>query len=295
MVTSGFGIEGGYMDILDLLEERFGAFRFTNNNDAEIRFNCPNCTDRSFHLYINIEKKVLHCFKCGYSESLVRIFGRYLQACTSPSIKRVITFPKIDGIEPLDEADTYLAKLAREYCQSRDIIDKTLLYYGTSGEWFGRVVFPIIEDGKIVVATGRAFLTGILPKYYTQGEKSRFVYLLDKRIYSPYIVLCEGCMDALSCQNGIALMGKELSKFQIYKLYLMIPPEKPIYVALDPDAKQEGLKIAQKLIPHYRKVYFCNLPDGLDLNDLKGDWQSYPYYQITEHNFIRMSQNIMGM
>lgn len=281
------------MNILDLLEEKFGAFRLTNKDD-EIRFNCPYCNDTRFHLYINIEKMVIHCFKCGTAESLIKIFGKYLQACTVIPKRRERIYPQLEGIAPLDGANTYLAKLAREYCQLRGILDKTILYYGISGEWFGRVVFPIIEDGMIVVATGRAFISGITPKYFNQGDKSRFIYLLDKRVYSPYIVLCEGCIDALSCQNGVALLGKELSKFQLYKLYLVVPPEKPVYIILDPDAKKEGLKIARKLIPYYKKVYFCDLPYGKDMNDLRGKWEGYPVYHITENNLVNVYHKVMG-
>lgn len=35
--------------------------------DSELRINCPNCSDRKHKCYINIDKKVFHCFKCPFT------------------------------------------------------------------------------------------------------------------------------------------------------------------------------------------------------------------------------------
>lgn len=284
------------MDILDLLSEKFGSYKLTNDNN-EIRFLCPFCPnkgygiDSDYHLYINIEKKVLHCFRCGASESLFSIFGRALQGYITIKQQRKRSYPTLEGMDVLEGATTYVAQLSQKYLKQRGITDLSSIYYGVSGrEWFGRVIFTVIEDEKVVFATGRAILNGITPKYFNRGDKSQYVYLLDKCIYSPYIVICEGCIDALSCKNGVALMGKEMSKIQMYKLYLTVPTSRPIYVALDPDAKKEGIKIARLLSSHYEKVYFCNLPENKDMNDIHGDWMSYPMIQVTKNNLISIGR-----
>ena len=48
----------------DYIEEHY-TVKYAGN--SELRINCPNCGDRKYKLYINVDKKVFNCFKCSFT------------------------------------------------------------------------------------------------------------------------------------------------------------------------------------------------------------------------------------
>jgi len=77
---------------------------------GECRANCPHCGDRRRHLYVNRERRLWHCFRCGRA-------GRLIETALSAPIMRSLSGPADKGKprplppEALDRA--YRAMLAR--------------------------------------------------------------------------------------------------------------------------------------------------------------------------------------
>lgn len=269
-------------NILDLLEGKYGIYR-TTNNPNEFRFNCPECGDNKYHLYINTTLSVGYCHKCANKLHLSQIFGNILNYKPRLRRKKTIRDTVIDTSDytPILGSTEEIAELATQYMSNRGIFDMTNIWYGTSMKWFGRVVFPVIEHGSIVYAVGRSMLDDE-PKYLnTVGDKP-YIYRLNEMKSSPYIVITEGCIDALSAPNTVALMGKTITQGQMAKLRVNIPSNRPIYIALDGDAINYAAKLADELQLYYHKVYVILFSNGEDLNSISGRWKDYPIIEATK-------------
>ena len=66
-------------------------------------------------------------------------------------------------------------------------------------------------------------------------------------------------------ERGIATMGKAISAYQINEI--IKSPVERIIILLDPDAKEQAINLALKLVS-YKKVKVVYLPDDKDCNDL---------------------------
>lgn len=283
-------------DIYDILEGLFGIYRGTTN-PSEIRYNCTFCPDGDvgYHLYVNIDSYLYNCFRCPAKGHLSKLIeGRLPKTAAKREARTYESLIPIDSFAPIEGSSSEIAKWCADYLKGRGILDMSNIWYGTKGEWLGRVVFPVIEFGKIVFAVGRSIVDDE-PKYLnTAGSrKSTFIYRLDGMIYSPYIIITEGPIDALSTENAVALLGKELSASQEAKIRMVIPQSKPIYIALDGDARTEAIKVAYKLRGVYPNLYFCVFPIGEDLNSVNGGWQDYPVVPATTQNLVKLKLGII--
>ena len=120
------------------------------------------------------------------------------------------------------------------------------------------IVFPIIHDGKIVDATGRA-LGKRLPKWKRYG-KSGLPYTSG---CGKVAVVVEDCVSAAVVGYGtfvgVALLGT--SFFQSHKRYLS--QFSTAIIALDPDALPKTLQMAKELRGHVNDVRVLRLTDDL--------------------------------
>jgi DNA primase len=121
-----------------------------------------------------------------------------------------------------------------------------------------RVVFPVVNNGKIVDATGRA-LGRRLPKWKRYG-KSGLPYAHG---YGSVAVVVEDCVSAAVIGNdvwrGVALLGTSLS--ESHKRYLS--QFSTAIIALDPDALPKTLAMAKELRSFTDEVRVLRLTDDL--------------------------------
>ena len=68
--------------------------------------------------------------------------------------------------------------------------------------------------------------------------------------FSEPLILCEGVFDAMVAGNAIPLLGSSL-RDSSKLLQEIIKHDTPIYLAMDPDAKEKEQKIAKLLIFHF--------------------------------------------
>lgn len=137
------------------------------------------------------------------------------------------------------------------------------------GDYAGRVVFPVIEHGRIVTFQARA-MGDWEPKYMNPGdvEKGEYVYGLDLVAGDPEPIVVEGPTDVVSCfQKGIRMcapLGKTMTRRQLRKL--RDGGAKRLCVLLDGSATKEAMKVAAVAI-EVMEVRVAHLPGELDPDD----------------------------
>lgn len=128
-----------------------------------------------------------------------------------------------------------------------------------------------------------------------QGEysKNNILFNLNRAIQTPYIVIVEGVIDALTIGNsGVAALGKMLTSAQIDLLKTYVPKDKPIFIMLDKDARDEAIKLAKKLKVNHKQVFIVDNPVDRDPNDM-GTYESWQ--TIKDHSIKATKENLLLM
>jgi hypothetical protein len=170
-------------------------------------------------------------------------------------------------------------KKGQEYLASRgitmDIIQKYDIRYSPQDN---RVIFPYVIDGELVgwqgricgpteridSATGRTFT---VPKALTTLQddiQAHYVMFGDNLTTSAHCVLAEGPMDALKadlCGGNVASLGKGVTYSQ---LCFIADRVKRLYIALDPDAGPEIMRISKEAYALGLEVYLMVPPEERD-------------------------------
>ena len=96
---------------------------------------------------------------------------------------------------------------------------------------------------------------------YKNPEASKNIIFFENLInWNAPIILCEGVFDAMAIRrNAIPLLGKSMST-SLYKK-IITSPLKDVYVALDTDARDRALQIAEQLLNQGKRVFMVDLPD----------------------------------
>jgi hypothetical protein len=160
-----------------------------------------------------------------------------------------------------------------KYMLGRGITQRQLIKYGIYySQLERRVIFPIATNGILNGWQARYIedTTYIsngeiknVPKITTSPNtpRDRLLMFHDGLYDSPHIVLCEGPVDALKCDligGNVATMGKIIThkQLQVVKSHTNI---RKIYLALDPDAFEEILKLIHEFDESYT-VYWLQAP-----------------------------------
>jgi len=175
------------------LEVNFGRYKTTGNPD-EFIVSCPRCRGfhRTFKLYINLEKRVFFCFRCGYKGTLDRLCYEDNLTSFFPDDKIEAKSISLDVLQDfvdkvafreqkenekeihsiknllpgkplLQYQDNSLAKAAISYCNqrglNRTLINNYRVYYDPINLSLStRIIFPWYEKDKLVFWIARSFL-----------------------------------------------------------------------------------------------------------------------------------------
>lgn len=246
------------MNLVDVLDGRGIAVR-RSGKPNEIWICCPFCPeqgespDSRFRLGINVETGWAHCFNGGCNwgtkdpEYLVQEINRALQTglfdleAVEENKPVVVKWPHDFQKFSLDGEMDYWEKKAYRYAKKRKIADWQLKRYKigfcVSGNLGGRIIIPIIWQGKLRGLVGRDFTGKQDPPYKNSlGDKWMFGVPKEKQKTG---VIMEGTMDALAVQraahgewdslgaNGHTLTDNQLGQLKGYKKIVLWP---------DPDA-----------------------------------------------------------
>ena len=248
-------------------------------------FHCPFCNHRKPKLEINMAtneegKNFWECWVCqtrGQSiRSLLKQLNtpreqaadilKYLPKGTYVEYKglSIVELPKEYQPLYLSSTESVIANMVRKYLYERGLTDndfiKYSIGYATTGEFGGRVIIPSYsESGQLNFFLARTYDKNYYK--YKNPEASKDIIFFENLInWNQPIILCEGVFDAIAIRrNAIPILGKSISD-ALYKK-IITGKVQDIYVALDKDARDKAVQIAEKFLNQGKRVFLIKLDD----------------------------------
>ena len=247
-------------------------------------FHCPFCNHHKPKLEINMAtneegKNPWECWVCQTRGRTIRSLLYQLKTPRDQAAEILKYLPKgvrteYKGISILELPKEYqslysasttsvVANLVRKYLYERGLTDNDFIKYGigyaTTGEYGGRVIIPSYsQSNQLNFFVARTY-DGNYFKYKNPEASKDIVFFENFINWNQPIILCEGVFDAMAIRrNAIPILGKSLST-SLYKK-IITSPLKDVYVALDTDARDRALEIAEQLLNQGKRVFLVNLP-----------------------------------
>jgi len=248
-------------------------------------FHCPFCNHRKPKLEINMAtneegKNPWECWVCQTRGRTIRSLLKQLKTPPEQASEILKYLPKGAQIEykqlsilelpkeyqPLYSASStsVVANLVKQYLYERGLTDNDFIKYGvgyaTSGEYGGRVIIPSFsESGTLNFFVARAY-DGNYFKYKNPEASKDIIFFENLINWNAPIILCEGVFDAMAIRrNAVPILGKSIST-SLYKK-ILTSSVNDIYIALDTDAQDRALQIAEQLLNQGKRVFLITLPD----------------------------------
>jgi DNA primase len=272
-----------YTFLLGSIENLLGkSYKRARGNHA---FHCPFCNHRKPKLEINMAtneegKNPWECWVCQTKGRTIRSLLYQLKTPKNQAAEILKYLPKGTHVEynqlsiielpkeyqPLYSASStsVVANLVKKYLYERGITDNDFIKYGIgyclSGEYGGRVIIPSYsESGTLNFFVARTY-DGNYFKYKNPEASKDIVFFENLINWSTPVILCEGVFDAMAIRrNAVPILGKSVST-SLYKK-LLTSNTNDIYIALDIDARDRALQIAEKFLNQGKRVFLINLPD----------------------------------
>jgi len=276
-------------------------------NGLEFKICCPYCltrygkADKNYKLSLNPEMNAAHCFRCGFSGPVSKIFK--IENTDDRPVR------KIELVNRKSEAPGELVKLSElpddhaccNYIRGRgfsiEALDKYFgVMYCQRGKKFAgglynttnTIIFPVWMYGKLAGWQSRLMYNpdkltedecramGFLldeegepirpPKYFTDPamKKGECLYNFDLARKNDLVVVCEGTMDAMAVGPcGVATFGKGVTQAQAR---ILQSNWKLIAILLDPgDADEEMAKLRGMMV--YCPSFVVNLQGYKDAGE----------------------------
>ena len=176
----------------------------------------------------------------------------------------IVELPK--EYQPLYSASptSVVANLVKKYLYERGLTDNDFIKYGigycTSGEYGGRVIIPSYStSGTLNFFIARSF-DGNYFKYKNPEVSKDIIFFENLINWNAPIIICEGVFDAIAIRrNAIPILGKSVSK-ALYKK-IITSNVRDIYIALDNDAKDRALQMAEQFLNNGKRVFIVEMED----------------------------------
>ena len=290
-------------------ELKLGAFDYRH---GWMKSTCPYC-GRELKFGINLSQNRTNCFRCGEHPSPIQLvmylehldtyheviellgndqYGGYVFKERSVELKesKIVYLP--EDFKLLTLGNSTLAKSARNYIKHRGFdpisLSRSGWGYCSKGKYFGYLIIPFHEKGKLVYFNARLFM-GNGPKYNnpdvseTGLGKSFILYNKDALYMYKSVFICEGAINAETIgERGIASGGKAISRYQINEI--IKSPVERIIILFDPDAKDRAIDLALKLV-NFKKVKVVFLPEGEDVNSIGKPATMREVYKVRYQNY----------
>lgn len=248
-------------------------------------FHCPFCNHRKPKLEINLATSEegynpWECWVCQTKGKTVRSLLKQLKTPRETAAEILKYLPKGSQIEyktisilelpkeyqPLYSASStsVIANMVKKYLYERGLTDndfiKYQIGYATTGTYGGRVIVPSYSgSNQLNYFVARAF-DGNYFKYKNPEASKDIIFFENLINWDAPIILCEGVFDAMAIRrNAIPILGKSIST-ALYKK-ILTSNVNDIYVALDTDARDRALQIAEQFLNQGKRVFLINLPD----------------------------------
>lgn len=255
-------------------------------HDNELRFNCVFCEDDRAHLYVNTNKKVFHCKKCG-AKGKTNLVGSQLNAAHFvDSLKH----ERLREPIPLKLPPAYkdiITPAAARYLASRgiyesDVARHTIYCAAPNTIYFGRIIIPNnVYAGYCNYYVARAYTKLRWPRYINpvnpktslflspEGSREKTSNKWLQHWDTDELMLVEGPIDYIKASRHgptVALLGKELPYNLAKQVVTMFSK---VYVMLDQGLTESiaALKIKDLLAPHVEvDILQCPRKDPGDMS-----------------------------
>lgn len=248
-------------------------------------FHCPFCNHRKPKLEINMATNEeghnpWECWVCQTRGRTIRSLLKQLKTPRDTANEILKYVPKGSQIEykqlsiielPKEYQSLYsassnsvVANLVKKYLYERGLCDNDFIKYSigycTTGEYGGRVIIPsYTSSGTLNFFVARSY-DGNYFKYKNPEASKDIIFFENLINWNAPIILCEGVFDAMAIRrNAIPILGKSVSK-ELYKK-IITSNVKDIYIALDNDAKDRALQIAEQFLNNGKRVFIVEMKD----------------------------------
>jgi DNA primase len=220
---------------------------------GEIWLSCPQCQKGNRHFSINIQKKVAHCFKCGYSTKLTKELAESVGLEWNEPYRKEKEEKVEIKLPPKSSWTTEAMRYVRNRNIGLDQIKRHGLYYCSRGYYQHRIIIPINMNGELVGFQARTIRNDEKRYIFPKGfHKSTALYGFDLCPHSNRIVVVEGVFDLFAVENKgyrvLATFGKKISKAQIELVASLTPTHITILYDSDADAT-EAYRALQRVSP----------------------------------------------
>lgn len=250
-------------------------------NGREARLNCPNCDDTNKHLYVNAQRSLWYCFKCGkggkveFTQRLEPNIEMYSKLMSGDSIIISNSFEKtaletLDKIKSLplnktllpieiaEDCESSQELIARNYLHSRGVTQREITEHSIRlslekhGPYRHSIIFPVYRTSK---SSNMEYFVcrkydNSKPKYVNAPwPKGDALFIADANTGGPNYpsVICEGILDALAIRrvgyNAVALLGKVPTSQQLKRLV----QSSQYLIYLDDDAFSQAINLKLQL------------------------------------------------
>ena len=252
---------------------------------ANHAFHCPFCNHRKPKLEINMETNEKghnpwECWVCQTRGRTIRSLLKQLKTPREQAAEVLKYLPKGSQIEykqlsivelPKEYQELYsasptsvIANIVKQYLYERGLTDNDFIKYSvgycTTGEYGGRVIIPsYTTSGTLNFFIARTF-DGSYYKYKNPEASKDIIFFENLINWNAPIILCEGVFDAIAIRrNAIPILGKSISN-ELYKK-IITSKVRDIYIALDNDAKDRALQIAEQFLNNGKRVFIVEMED----------------------------------
>lgn len=248
-------------------------------------FHCPFCNHRKPKLEISLAttedgKNPWECWVCQTRGRTIRSLLSQLKTPRETAADILKYLPKGAQVDykpisilelPKEYQPLYLASstsvianMVKKYLYERGLTDNDFIKYGigyaTTGEYGGRVIIPSYNgSGQLNYFVARTY-DGNYFKYKNPEASKDIIFFENLINWNAPIILCEGVFDAMAIRrNAVPILGKSISN-ELYKK-IITSSLQDIYVALDTDAHDRALQIAEQFLNQGKRVFLVDLPD----------------------------------
>lgn len=292
--------------LLELIEDVLDKPKKVYESKHQYGYDCPNCMDikgldkgdNKGNLEINLNKFVYHCWGCGISGPLGKLFDGYgtkaqkkvynlikpeelkQQENKKPKLKLPEGYTTFEDSNPrfIPHIEAY------KYLQSRGITDEIIkkykIGYTVTGDFAYRIIVPSFnKEGVLNYFVARSWVPRKMKYKNPTAAKDEIIFNEGMIDWSKDVYLCEGVFDSFFLDNPIVMLGKKMSKLLFETLYTNAKGN--IIICTDGDAWDDGLKLYHELNGGvlYNKIKIIKLPKDKDICDLRGQIDEY-YYEI---------------
>ena len=208
-----------------------------NVGKDEINICCTSCQEGRYHLGININKNLFHCWICGHRGNIAKLIAElknisYIEA-------KEITNPQNDLKKVLEERNNKMVKIEEKVIKNKELelplytnpfvkdssnvwqivahrflvnkynlsweqILEAKLHYCYFGKYKNSIIIPIYKDEKLVNFIGRVWVKNSKKRYINCSNEESLVntkdllYNIDNiKTGSELLIIVEGAMDAI--------------------------------------------------------------------------------------------------